>query len=41
LFGGDDCLAELNLVVSADGIDLQSEAKKKSPDIIEEEGDDE
>jgi len=29
LFGGEDCVAELELVVSSAGIDLASEAKKK------------
>jgi RecA/RadA recombinase len=40
LFGGDDCVAELDLVVSATGIELATEAKKKSNDIdeIEEDG---
>lgn len=33
LFGGDDCVAELDLVVSASGIDLASETKQKTPDI--------
>lgn len=39
LFGGDDCVAELDLVVSASGIELASETKKKEPDIegLEEE----
>lgn len=33
LFGGDDCVAELDLVVSASGIELASETKQKAPDI--------
>ncbi len=33
LFGGEDCVAELELVVSASGIELANEIKKKSPDI--------
>lgn len=33
LFGGEDCVAELDLVVSASGIDLASEAKRKTPDL--------
>lgn len=39
LFGGDDCVAELDLIVSAAGIELASEAKKNDPDIegLEEE----
>jgi RecA/RadA recombinase len=39
LFGGDDCVAEMDLVVSASGIYLSSEIKKKTQDdeIIEEE----
>lgn len=41
LFGGEDCVAELDLVVSASGIDLASEAKKKAPDVDEIEEDDE
>jgi RecA/RadA recombinase len=33
LFGGDDCVAELDLVVSAGGIELANETKQKSPDL--------
>lgn len=33
LFGGDDCVAELDLVVSASGIELASEIKKIEPDV--------
>jgi RecA/RadA recombinase len=33
LFGGDDCVAELDLVVSAGGIDLANETKQKDPDL--------
>ena len=33
LFGGEDCIAELDLVVSASGIDLAKDAKIKDPDI--------
>ena len=33
LFGGEDCVAELDLVVSASGIQLADEAKKKAPDV--------
>jgi RecA/RadA recombinase len=33
LFGGDDCIAELDLCVSASGIELANELKTKSPDI--------
>jgi hypothetical protein len=32
LFGGEDCVAELDLVVSSAGINLASEAKKKIQD---------
>lgn len=33
LFGGDDCIAELELVVNANGIELATEIKKKSSEI--------
>lgn len=33
LFGGEDCIAELDLCVSASGIELTNEIKKKDPDI--------
>jgi RecA/RadA recombinase len=33
LFGGDDCVAELDLVVSAGGIELANETKQKAPDL--------
>lgn len=33
LFGGDDCVAEMDLVVSASGIELANEIKKKAPDV--------
>src|SRR5690606_22732774 len=33
LFGGDDCVAELDLVVTASGIELASETKKNDPDL--------
>lgn len=36
LFGGEDCIAELDLVVSSSGIDLADEAKKKNADIQED-----
>jgi RecA/RadA recombinase len=41
LFGGEDCIAELDLCVSASGIDLSNEIKNKVPDIdgIEEDDD--
>ncbi len=41
LFGGEDCIAELDLCVSASGIDLSNELKTKAPDIegIEEDDD--
>lgn len=41
LFGGDDCIAELDLCVSASGIDLSNEIKIKVPDIDGIEEDDE
>jgi len=41
LFGGEDCIAELDLCVSASGIDLSNEIKKKDPDIEGIEEDDE
>jgi RecA/RadA recombinase len=37
LFGGDECLAELDLIVTASGIEPAKEAKKKNPDIEEDE----
>lgn len=33
LFGGEDCVAELDLIVSASGIDLAVEVKEKSSDF--------
>lgn len=39
LFGGEDCVAELDLVVSAAGIELANEVKKNTPDIEELEED--
>jgi RecA/RadA recombinase len=41
LFGGEDCIAELDLCVSASGIDLSNEIKAKVPDLdgIEEDDD--
>lgn len=33
LFGGEDCIAELDLCVSATGIELANDVKAKSPDI--------
>lgn len=41
LFGGEDCIAELDLCVSASGIDLSNEIKNKIPDIDGIEEDDE
>ena len=41
LFGGEDCIAELDLCVSASGIDLSNEIKNKTPDIEGIEEDDE
>jgi RecA/RadA recombinase len=41
LFGGEDCIAELDLCVSASGIDLSNEIKNKVPDIDGIEEDDE
>lgn len=41
LFGGEDCVAELDLVVSAAGIELASEVKKKSGENGDLEEDDE
>jgi RecA/RadA recombinase len=41
LFGGEDCVAELELVVSASGIELAEETKKNLPDIGELNEDDE
>lgn len=35
LFGGDDCIAELDLVVSASGIDFTTNVKQNSSDIDE------
>lgn len=33
LFGGEDCIAELELVVSSGGIDLKKDVKVKNPDV--------
>lgn len=41
LFGGEDCVAELDLVVSASGIELASEVKSKSSENDDFEEDDE
>lgn len=41
LFGGEDCIAELDLCVSASGIELTNEIKKKDPDIEEIDEDEE
>jgi RecA/RadA recombinase len=41
LFGGEDCIAELDLCVSTSGIDLSNEIKSKIPDIDGIEEDDE
>jgi RecA/RadA recombinase len=41
LFGGEDCIAELDLCVSASGIDLSNEIKTKAPDVEGIEEDDE
>ena len=41
LFGGEDCVAELDLVVSASGIELASDIKKKSSDFDDIEEDEE
>jgi RecA/RadA recombinase len=41
LFGGEDCIAELDLCVSASGIDLMEEVKSKIPDVDDLNEDDE
>ena len=41
LFGGDDCVAELDLAVSAAGIELVSDVKGKSSENDDLEEDDE